>query len=53
MIVIDIEMPLNCRECPFREKTENGEYCMAREGKKITCDIYKEKTEWCPIRRVL
>lgn len=52
MIVIDIDMPNNCRECPLRTKGNMSpfDYCMALLGRKLTNDIYNSKADFCPIK---
>ena len=53
MIVIDMDMPLNCRECPLRQRSEKymGEnYCMGMLGKPIKSDIFTKRADFCPIK---
>ena len=52
MIVIDIDMPNDCRECPMRQKGINtpNHYCMALLGKKLSNDIFNSKADFCPIK---
>ena len=53
MIVIDMDMPLNCRECPLRQRSEKymGEnYCMGMLGLLIKSDIYTKRADFCPIK---
>lgn len=62
MIILDIELPENCKVCPFRICDMNhhnvllGEliridYCIARERRKMDIyTVYGERPEWCPIK---
>ena len=52
MIVIDIDMPNDCRECPMRQKGINtpNHYCMALLGRKLSNDIFNSKADFCPIK---
>ena len=52
-IVIDMDMPKNCRECPLRQRSEKyiGEnYCMGMLGKPIKSDIFTKRADFCPIK---
>lgn len=52
MIVIDIDMPKCCQECPMRQKGINtpSHYCMVGVGRKLINDIYNSKADFCPIK---
>ena len=52
MIVIDIDMPSCCQECPMRQKGINtpSHYCMVGVGRKLINDIYNSKADFCPIK---
>lgn len=52
MIVIDIEMPTCCQECPMRQKGiyTPSHYCMVGVGRKLINDIYNSKADFCPIK---
>lgn len=53
MIIVDREMPLNCRECPSRQRSEKNmgkNYCMEMLGKPIKSDIFTKRADFCPIK---
>ena len=52
MIILDMDMPKNCRECPLRTKGNMSplDYCMALLGRKLTNNIYNSKADFCPIK---
>ena len=52
MIVIDMDMPKDCRECPLRTKGNMSplNYCMALLGRRLVNDIYNSKAHFCPIK---
>ena len=52
MIIIDIDMPKCCQECPMRQKGINtpSHYCMVGVGRKLINDIYNSKANFCPIK---
>lgn len=57
MVLLDIEMPENCRECPLRE-TGRGlyphHYCMAKDGRDLGSmyDFSLKRQKWCPLKEV-
>ena len=55
MVLLDIDMPDNCRECPLRESGRfsysNANYCMPMLGRRIKGSIYSGRPNWCPLKR--
>lgn len=46
MVLIDMEMPKSCFECPACQ----GDECWARDGRPQVPDIMNHRASWCPIK---
>jgi len=53
MLLVDMKMPSNCYECPFRDEDRRcGDTCNLTNPAEDIFDFHASRPEWCPLKEV-
>ena len=53
MLLVDMKIPSNCYECPFRDEDRRcGDTCNLTNPAEDIFDFRASRPEWCPLKEV-